>query len=353
MKRLNVLIVYLVVTVVGVAKADNPGQNDFKRMDTVGKYILGEEQIPETLDGWISMLDSVMTDYEKEFLKTFKNENIYFSDVLKFENNILERACIYYGYSALIPREIGLRIKIKHRPFNCWEMYWMILKAYIKHLNNEDYREIYDYEQPKNIEELQRLFDSGAWDTKISYQNYVDSKIEYLLGKDDGNSHTALYNNLYTEFDSVLLYREIANVIKEADELYSQKKEVDIRKLLDEKKEREIKDNIKANEEYKILVVADTINGVYIPTDLVDACCELDKILDDSTKDEIIKLGKGLGASTHFQLGMWIRNNWGLWGTSRLEACLRKKGYSDPDEMSEYILNCYQFWLEIKDKSDN
>ncbi len=96
----------------------------------------------------------------------------------------------------------------------------------------------------------------------------------------------------------------------------------------------------------------DSINGIYVPIDLIDACRELDKLLDDSTKVEIVTLGKEFGRVAHHTLGMWIRNNWGLWGGSRLQAYLRSKGYGDPDEMSDYLLNCYQFWLESKKESD-
>ena len=56
-------------------------------------------------------------------------------------------------------------------------------------------------------------------------------------------------------------------------------------------------------------------------------------------KKETIKL--------HMSLGMWIRNNWGLWGGSRLQKYLFD--ISDhPDGMSSIILEYYYDWLHKK-----
>ena len=47
----------------------------------------------------------------------------------------------------------------------------------------------------------------------------------------------------------------------------------------------------------------------------------------------------------HLGLGMWMRNNWGLWGGSRLQKYFREKGIGDPEEMSSVILFLYWDWL--------
>jgi len=45
----------------------------------------------------------------------------------------------------------------------------------------------------------------------------------------------------------------------------------------------------------------------------------------------------------HFGLGMWMRNNWGLWsGKSRLVAFFASKEIAHPDDMSAYILDTYK-----------
>ena len=64
----------------------------------------------------------------------------------------------------------------------------------------------------------------------------------------------------------------------------------------------------------------------------------LDSMLSPEDKAYIQKEGS---ISVHFTLGMWMRNNWGLWGGSRLQAYLMDNGINHPDDMSDFILSCY------------
>jgi len=50
----------------------------------------------------------------------------------------------------------------------------------------------------------------------------------------------------------------------------------------------------------------------------------------------------------HHGLGTWIRNNWGLWGGSRLQKYFSDKGITHPDEMSSVVLFHYHDWLNGK-----
>jgi hypothetical protein len=43
----------------------------------------------------------------------------------------------------------------------------------------------------------------------------------------------------------------------------------------------------------------------------------------------------------HFSLGMWMRNNWGLWHGSRLSEYFNEHGVHHPDDMSGIILSSY------------
>ncbi len=82
----------------------------------------------------------------------------------------------------------------------------------------------------------------------------------------------------------------------------------------------------------------------YIPTDLYDALDHLEYLLPnealtwirDSTdsEDDMIRL--------HFGLGMWLRNNWGLWSGSRMSEYFNDIGIYHPDDMSGIILD--SFW---------
>lgn len=82
----------------------------------------------------------------------------------------------------------------------------------------------------------------------------------------------------------------------------------------------------------------DTIPQVYIPKDLEDCMQQLDSMLSAEDKAYIQKEG---AAAVHFSLGMWMRNNWGLWGGSRLQTYFLDNGLQHPDDMSGVILDCY------------
>ena len=102
----------------------------------------------------------------------------------------------------------------------------------------------------------------------------------------------------------------------------------------------------KEREEYEKRLVADTIDGIYIPHDLEDCFHTLDSLL--SAKDiRTIKAFKSRDemGKLHFGLGMWLRNNWGLWGGSRLQKYFFDHGVDHPDYMSGIILEYYYDYL--------
>lgn len=103
---------------------------------------------------------------------------------------------------------------------------------------------------------------------------------------------------------------------------------------------------IEEREAYKKRIVADSINGIYIPKNLEECFLELNKLL--KTKDiEAIKNLKDRNETIlyHHGFGTWLRNNWGLWGGSRLQQYLIAKGLRHPDDMSATILEFYYDWL--------
>lgn len=75
-----------------------------------------------------------------------------------------------------------------------------------------------------------------------------------------------------------------------------------------------------------------------IPKTVEEAIEFLDKELNKEDKEFLIEHG---AVSVHHSLGRWIRNNWGLWTSSELKGLLMEKGYSEPDEMSNYIIEEY------------
>ena len=100
-------------------------------------------------------------------------------------------------------------------------------------------------------------------------------------------------------------------------------------------------------QELKHRLSLDSINHVYIPPNILACFLELDKKL---TPENVLKLNalKSAGEmiNYHFGLGMWMRNNWGLWSGSRLSAYMKQRRFSDPDSMSGEILKYYYFWFK-------
>jgi len=95
----------------------------------------------------------------------------------------------------------------------------------------------------------------------------------------------------------------------------------------------------------------DSLNGIYVPKDLQDCFIQLDKTLSEKDKTEIKNLkSRDETIEYHHGLGMWLRNNWGLWGGSRLQKYFLEKKVNHPDNMSSLILEFYYDWLNNKNE---
>lgn len=105
----------------------------------------------------------------------------------------------------------------------------------------------------------------------------------------------------------------------------------------------------KDREELKKRLIAEKVNDIYIPKDLGDCFTELDKTLSEINKKEIqfVKTKELLG-KYHMGLGLWMRNNWGLWGGSRLQKYFTDRKIGHPDDMSSIVLFFYHDWLNEK-----
>jgi hypothetical protein len=95
-------------------------------------------------------------------------------------------------------------------------------------------------------------------------------------------------------------------------------------------------------------VEAINANSVYIPKDLSECFDELEKRLDQTLIDEMKAVTESEMSKYHFGVGMWMRNNWGLWGESRLAKYFNSLGVYQPDEMSGIILT--SFWRHLNNQ---
>ncbi len=84
----------------------------------------------------------------------------------------------------------------------------------------------------------------------------------------------------------------------------------------------------------------------YVPIDLDDAHRELLRMLSNDDVDKIRRAGDDEAATFHMGLGLWIRNNWGLWGGSRLAVHFNGLGVRHPDDMSGIILGSFRYKLQ-------
>lgn len=65
------------------------------------------------------------------------------------------------------------------------------------------------------------------------------------------------------------------------------------------------------------------------------------------SRDEYKALSYDDKIQAHFGFGMWMRNNWGLWGGGPLAGYFNEMGIEHPDDMSGIVLASY--WLRSND----
>ena len=88
--------------------------------------------------------------------------------------------------------------------------------------------------------------------------------------------------------------------------------------------------------------------GVYIPKNLDDAFVELKKMSDPSVLSEFKQAKEADLAKYHMGIGLWMRNNWGLWKGSHLADHFRSLGIFHPDDMSGIIITSFYRHLNGK-----
>jgi TonB family protein len=89
--------------------------------------------------------------------------------------------------------------------------------------------------------------------------------------------------------------------------------------------------------------------GFNIPKNVEDSLKELDRMLPVEAKEAMRRIPEdAMAGQYHFLVGMWIRNNWGLWDKSRLAKYFAKLGVEHPDDMSGIVLQCY--WRHLNKK---
>ncbi len=91
------------------------------------------------------------------------------------------------------------------------------------------------------------------------------------------------------------------------------------------------------DKEYKSRITKETLFGVYIPKDLADALDILSKKMEPAAKARFIAFTED-EVKIKGALRMWIKNNWGFDGGSRLSQYMKDRGVYHPDDMAEVIM---------------
>jgi hypothetical protein len=105
--------------------------------------------------------------------------------------------------------------------------------------------------------------------------------------------------------------------------------------------------NAKENE---IRFTTDSLRNIYIPKDIEDCFKQINILWVDSTRNIVKQWTEDeFFGKVHHGFGMWIRNNWQLWGGSRLSKLFNEKGIYHADDMSGIILTSYHRYLSNKE----
>lgn len=81
--------------------------------------------------------------------------------------------------------------------------------------------------------------------------------------------------------------------------------------------------------------------GYYIPENLTEAIVEVDRIMGTRGRHETLSRSESDMCMYHHTFGSWLRNNWGLWGDTRLVEYFNRLGITHADDMSGIILVSY------------
>ncbi len=143
-------------------------------------------------------------------------------------------------------------------------------------------------------------------------------------------------NGIYNYHEDVILY---------AFRQYLLKGDIEERKILQRFKLKQKDYSERRKNRYK----ADSINEVYIPRNLEDCFIEINSFWSTRIKQEVKNMEEEEFVSrAHIGFGRWMRNNWALWGGSRLGMYFYNQGIYHPDDMTGIILTSYHRYLNIK-----
>lgn len=270
-------------------------------------------------------------------------------------------------------RKIVIKYSIDELKFIEKEDFNIIYEKLKKLKSPKSIIEYYDYytkshKYLSDIEELNSTNTLSSGIAKLFKLKYVDSNNKtyrkYSLYKFDLSGYikrgggfeiekldcdTAVFNKKkILNYLNNTIFKTDSLIPKQVDKLYKEsffggfrhKNLIKAKKVTRLKKEKRIED-------YKKRLKLDTIDGLYIPKNLLETNIKLDERLNFESKQDILKVEHSWMLNSHLGgLGMWIRNNWGINGGSRLANYFYKRGIYNRDNISGIIIDEYIAWLK-------
>lgn len=207
--------------------------------------------------------------------------------------------------------------------------------------------DIYSLATPKNIQQCFSALDKTMSDHEINLIKTLREDSLYSNKAFEGGTNFFYAWRLHSGSDLTEYFHkkklfgsyEMYKTILASYHRYLNREEIDLEAQI--KRHRADQE---ANEEiYMVRLNRDYLNGLYIPANIEECMQQLDNMMDHNSKEnfKIQEESKAVASAYIFNPGIWVRNNWGLWGGSRLQKYFSDQGVNEPEAMSWIILTCY------------
>jgi len=210
-----------------------------------------------------------------------------------------------------------------------------------------------DKSVPKNLKQAVKFLQADCTDSlKTLIKNTNDDKL-LNISYPWGGEYKTIFNWLSNDNEDVKINKYLkANGItynphQEEIILLAFKLQL-LGKTVNEKQILKPYQNIESKwaKEDEVRLTADSLRGIYIPKDLADCFKQIDEFWADSTKKQVKSWAEDqFVGKAHLGFGMWMRNNWQLWGGSRLSKYFNEMYITNPEDMSGIILISYHRYL--------
>lgn len=184
---------------------------------------------------------------------------------------------------------------------------------------------------------------------RIELSGYMNREGKFKIEKLETDS---VFNRKWIEDYIATTTFKIEFIPREVDKIYLKHFFGGYRSYDNKTAEQEtLNEKERRKEEFKKRLTLEKIDNIYIPKNLYECFTELDRILNFESKKQLMEAKDSWQFNSHMGgLGMWIRNNWGINGGSRLLKYFNDRNIGKEmfgkDEISGIIISQYIIWLK-------